>query len=348
MNRFGISLFALFVLFACCFPLNAQVHVEDEPFDVEEVEVEVSDPQFAPGKQPFPSLSTMMRLTQLTLEMEQQGKTLHLRREMEGIGYEKLIGLSEAQSAHLDSQQSMIFQENYGKTFMDRQERLLHWTELSADEFNQLENEYIASHRKARNDAEAIYREALTPIQFQNVMEYELAVPPCFSYFFGDADDDVVLLNLSAYEALDLSEEQKKMMQEFQKALDAQWKDFFEEYMEFASESFALMQSSTQEGLSEENKQNLVKKLEKLTERKKSISQKNRKTINEILTQEQKDRLAALREEMPKKLAAIREELAKQVAESSDDSWKDSWKPGDPLPEEAVPSQREPRFPFKF
>ena len=40
-----------------------------------------------------------------------------------------------------------------------------------------------------------------------------------------------------------------------------------------------------------------------------------------------------------------KEELDKKA---KDDSWKDAWKPGDPLPEGATPPTQERRFPFRM
>lgn len=346
MSRFGISLFSSLLFFPWCFPFNAQEPVAEQGDSVVSIETyEIP-------------VSTSTRLFQLMIEAEQQGKTLFFRMDSEGEEYEKLIGLSEAQSTYLDSQLELSQEDE--DNFDEYIKRLNQLAEHSAEEFNQFENTVIQFYSEALDKMETLIGETLTPIQLQKAMEYELTVPSSFFSTFadfleenGEENGNFLPLNFAAYEVLNLSEEQKELMLELQKEIRSEIKVFFEVYagyfdlstkglMEFL-EQFAEMSEEEQQGFMEK----LEEKMEKLQGRVKAVSQKLHEKINEILTPEQKDRLAAIREDVSQKLASIREELEKRDQENSDDeSWKNSWKPGDPLPEGTVPPQRKPRFPL--
>ena len=78
-------------------------------------------------------------------------------------------------------------------------------------------------------------------------------------------------------------------------------------------------------------------------------SQVSKARVLALLTPEQTAKYERILTEWPKKLEQLKTDwLAKQKEKGpEDDAWKKSWKPGDPLPEGAVPPYRPRRaFPL--
>ncbi len=70
--------------------------------------------------------------------------------------------------------------------------------------------------------------------------------------------------------------------------------------------------------------------------------------MNALLTTEQKAKLDKIREDWPKKLEQLRADWKwkQEKKKPEDDSWRDAWKPGDPVPEGAVAPRIRKPFPF--
>ena len=70
--------------------------------------------------------------------------------------------------------------------------------------------------------------------------------------------------------------------------------------------------------------------------------------IHALLTKEQTAKLEKLLADWPAKLEQIRADwkAAQAKKKPEDDSWREAWKPGDPVPEGAVPPRPRKAFPF--
>lgn len=322
MSRFGFTFFVLALFLGTTLPLLAQTNTPEKKNEI----------TFSPGP------STMMRMFQFMTVAEQQGKTMFLK--LGENEFQHFIGLTPAQELHLGPQLDAL-EEKYNQTGRDYIEQLNNWQNLSPEALGKLEDEFVAFYDQGLSEASTIVQGTLTPEQIQKAQMHALTVPSMMSQFLGEP----FMLNFSALEALDLSEEQKEKLAKVQEEMKSETDEFFKEL----TDTLQTLLPKNGEEPSEELQKKIMETVGKLQEKGKSLAKKHQTQAEGILTKEQKEKLDTIREEMPKKLAEIREEIAKKAKENpEDESWKDSWKPGDPLPEGAVPPPRKPRFPIRF
>jgi Spy/CpxP family protein refolding chaperone len=267
-----------------------------------------------------PSPAFMFRIFQVMHEANREGKLLfgHLLEEEDEDGsLKELLGISEAQRLHFDTKMQAIEKRFDGDDFDKGPE------DDSPDAFAGWEDKEIELYSQAFDEMDTVVRETLTPFQLQALREYDLVNP---------LDVEEIMLgvstNFDAYEALDLSEEQREQLKEILEEEVAQSQKMFEEIEKTLSNPGENLEES---GFLEKGKANAVKIREK---------------IQKILTPQQRERLDQLKEEISKKLAQIKEKKASEPPKE-DDSWKDAWKPGDPIPEEFQQPTPPIRFPRK-
>ncbi len=267
------------------------------------------------------------------LKVEAAGKTGFYRWENDKAFYHSQLDISEAQSSLLE-ERVLELENQFNDRFVGLVHRVKNWRELPPEELPELEEEFFGTLTMGWDAFDAAHREILTPEQLERAKELDLALP---SPIFGDLD---LVVNFAAYEALGLNEEQNEKLAEIQNEMASEQQRFADEFKDFLKKAFAGQ--ITDETEINEGTAKIVNEAQARTK-------KIREAIREILTPEQRKRLDEIREEVPKKLQAFREALKKKQAENpEDDSWKKSWKPGDPMPEGAVPPRRPSRFPRGF
>ncbi len=282
-----------------------------------------------------------------TLAYRFQGEAYRFQGE-EGFGdcFHSLVGISESQQKHLDEKLNRLNDDSFNEA-QEKFERVNRWRELSPEELVQADEEVGPFFRTQFEKSDSIFKETLTPPQLQAAREYELTLPSVVSQLVGQISNDPenvpdITLNFDAYQALDLSDEQKEKLAELQKESDKEMQPILDDVKKLME---ILLEDQAND--KEPDMEKLTLKVLAIRDKAASNAKKTKEKLEQNLTPEQRERLAKIREEMPQKLAKIKEELAKKKAEPQrDDSWKDAWKPGDPLPEGVEPQQPKRRFPF--
>jgi len=174
------------------------------------------------------------------------------------------------------------------------------------------------------------------------------------------------------FEALDLSDEQRKQLDEIKKGMEAEFQKFadrdvdvrwrthekhLEEYRKLeASETdpqkrmrITLDNRQAVEETVRKANPDLVREMDEVTKSRKELSEQLKIKMFDVLTDEQWNRMLDLIDNPPeyvKKMLAERREREKSA--SSTGAWQpgpNSWKPGDPIPEGYRQQRSEGRFP---
>ena len=286
-----------------------------------------------------PGPTTVIRYMQFFIQREQEGKLISLRSEtMNPEIYQEMIGFSDTQKKYIGDKQDEIA-EKMQSTENEIFEKLNRWQELSPEELTATEDRFFDVLSTAIDELDASLRETMTPVQLQKALEFELAAPSFFlSSLLGGEE---LSMNFAAYDALELTDEQKGEIGKIKDEMNKDAESIFSEVKELTTVALSEMEKE----FSEETHVKLFEKLAAISEKAKALVKKSQEKVREKLTKEQREELDSIREEHAKKIAKIKEELAKKA---KDDSWKDAWKPGDPLPEGAVPPVKERRFPIRM
>ena len=293
-----------------------------------------------------PGPSTVVRMFQEIWRAENQGKNTTFAIANNDDELQSFANISESQWKFLkeklhDAGESL---DEEGRGVM---ESLNRWQELSEEEIAQHNDTFGTLLEKLFDTTDSIIAETLTPPQLQLIREYQLVVPGTVAEMLAETGLNIpeILVNFGAYEALDLSEEQKealaKLQEESQKEMQPIWNDVK------ALAEYAYEKAQNAKSAEELDIQEIITKAKGILDKAAPLAKKTREQIEESLTPEQKERLAQIREEVPLRLAKIKEELEKKKAEAAkDESWKDAWKPGDPIPEHLKAPEPKRRFPF--
>ena len=314
-----------------------------------------TEPEPKPEKEPIifsPGPSTSVRAMQEMLRLESQGKhtALYFVEDEEFLPF---VGISEAQRIYLrkklDAHEQ--FEVENATNFVNSLNR---WQELPAEELARFEDAFFTFYEKSVNISDSIFEEALTPSQLQLVSEYHLATPGFIARVFTSipgADTDQLAeigVKFAAYEALGLSDEQKEALAKLQKESEEEMRPLWGDAKMFLEDFFEKAKNAESQEDADKLMQEILVKANELKDKATAITKKTKEKLEANLTPEQMERLAQIREEVPKKLAKIKKELEKKKAEAQDDSWKDAWKPGDPIPEHLQAPEPKRRFPFKL
>ncbi|MGL6197093.1 MAG: hypothetical protein ACRC2T_19960 [Thermoguttaceae bacterium] len=193
---------------------------------------------------------------------------------------------------------------------------------------------------KVIDEIQAKFEEVLTPEQLQQMKEYELVAPSVLETVYGSDEAAMfpTLPNFGAYSALDLSEEQLHQLDAIQAEAEADFKTQFDELKNILKETGGSLIDPNNEKLRDLKAKNAEK------------FQNLRLKVHGILTPEQLARL----EELESKITTKQKKAAQSTAsETNGDTepkeWRpdaNSWKPGDPLPEDMKVDIKPPtRFP---
>ena len=306
-----------------------------------------TEPEAPPRVIFSPGPSTSVRLFQKILRLEE--KSPWLLADADEV--QAFVGISEAQKNHLNERLKFV-----DETLNDKEARLLveslnRWQELPEEEITRLDDALAVVLEKAIDMTDSIVTETLTQPQLQSMREYALVTPSVFEIqlaeILGDGPDHVTefTVNFGAYEALDLAGEQKETLAKLQKKSQEDMQPVWNDVKTFLESMHEKAQSEDFDF----DFQEIIPKIDAIRDRAASLAKQTRETIKEHLTLEQRERLAEIREEVPKRLAKIKEEFEKKKAEAAkDESWKDAWKPGDPIPEDLRVPEPQRRFPFRM
>jgi hypothetical protein len=241
--------------------------------------------------------------------------------------YQAALGMSADQVTQLAKKQAEM-----GKGISTALvERLVRIDELSPEDVSLLDNDFRASIWKDIEIGQASLEATLTPEQLQQMQELDLALANI------DAEATVFpTVNLNAYNVLGLSDGQKKELEKLKNKTEAETIDFMKGYFK---ETLKVFQG---QALTPEDAEAQIKKGAAMTARIKA-------SVLALLTREQTAKYEQILAEWPKKIEQLKADwLTKQKEKKpEDDEWKKSWKPGDPIPEGAVPPYRPRRaFPL--
>ena len=262
--------------------------------------------------------------------------------------YQAMLGMSSEQVTQL-AQKRFESYENTKENNYDILEQLVHFDDFSPEEVLLLEQNFRQLIRADFENEEKHLKEVLTSEQLQRIAELELV-----------GDREFPTLNPRAYASLGLSEKQ-------QEELTALLWESKTEILEVQLGMIRGMQKIANEVLAdyltpEDTPEDFDKKIkalpkeeiqkiedtlkiyaEKILQKQKSTYERIVTKINELLTPQQREKY----ENLKKELEHRQKELIAQQKEKGpvDNSWMDSWNPGDPVPEGAVAPQPPSRFP---
>ena len=177
----------------------------------------------------------------------------------------------------------------------------------------------------------------------------------------------------SMFEALDLSDDQKEQLAGIKKEMEPEFEKIvdrmaglhlaFEEKfqdenagkldgVENGSEELKRILENARKKVRESNPE-LQREMDETTESGKALAQNLKFRMFDVLTDEQMERMADLIDNPPdyakKVLARMRKQFGNDDLQTSSE-WKpgpNSWKPGDPIPEEYLQQRQERRFPSR-
>lgn len=202
----------------------------------------------------------------------------------------------------------------------------------SIDEMNNLlaEGEQLIFERFEKVQAQIL--EEIGPERLMNLRRVGLQIASHIT------DNNSSIIDFKAYEYLDLTEEQKKQMT----ALREQYLKGFEEYIKGRDEmieqytDLEIKWAQKGEEAVKENMEAIRAEIEIVEKKGKKVSEKFQEVlksvqskIGQLLTSEQTERLERIVAATPDWLKFEK----KTEAATKDDAWKDSWKPGEPVPE---------------
>jgi hypothetical protein len=267
-----------------------------------------------------------------------------------------LIGMTSKQVTQMAQKRFELYENTKDETF-DALEQLVHFDDLSPEEILALKEQFRNLSREDLENARKIYEEVLAPEQLQQLAELELV---------ENLNNDFPTLNPRAYASLGLSDKQQEELANLLRESKAEIKEamlaLIREMPKLVKEVFASYIASNEDASAEEIEALLqtlppeeMKKIEdkiqalgeKNLQKQKTTGERFAKKINELLTPQQREKYVNLKKELSAKLERIRkEQTAKQKDKKPEDyEWLKSWKPGDPVPEGAVPPLPPSRFP---
>ena len=277
------------------------------------------------------------------MQAESQGQTAIFRftngqSNEEIVAYGAALGIS-AEQQEVFSALRQDFQESFDKFQSAAMSEMVRFNEMTPDEVTDLGNDFRKNVQTIITDAQTDFDEILSPEQKQRAQELELVMPSMFdnSPFFK-TNEGIPITNLTSYEALGLSDEQKAEMKKIQEKHGKELADLMKE----GAQTAIAANFSDDEAAKT--------KLAFLRTKGSVIQARIRARILSVLTKEQRAKLEKIREDLPKKLKKLVEnaKAKKKDEKPGGEAWKpdeNSWKPGDPLPESAIPPKTD-RKPF--
>ncbi len=172
-------------------------------------------------------------------------------------------------------------------------------------------------------DAEAKAAEILTPAQIAKFREFDLHMNQQMQ------QAGLPFFNFESYAALDLTSEQQKRLHEI--------RDGFRKEQMAQMEEFSKLLPKPGEKPDPKKMQEMMEKQHELGEKGKKLYTRMKAKVLAILTKEQTATLEKILQKTPDCMTSMLKRRTlppPQIDEKKYDAWKESWKPGDPIPEE--------------
>lgn len=208
-------------------------------------------------------------------------------------------------------------------------------------------------HEESHNDFEKI----LTPEQLRSVHEMEIALLP-----------ELGIMNPGMFEALDLTEEQKEKLETVKEELKKDFEDLIEASLKVQNEIKDILHEAIKGSEDTGSYEGFTKAMNKAAqdgkvrekveqirlkymERGRQLMSRLKIKMLDVLTVEQLDRMQKLIDHPHDFLAKFlkqirsRRELAEKAGQQP--QGLDSWRPGDPIPEEYLKERKARQFPTK-
>ncbi len=275
----------------------------------------------APQVPPSPGDKLLMLAQPQLMGLVAEGKfvpVMLLREHGEKPEFQAATGISPEQVATMEAYSESLEEKDFIGPIEELEKRAAETED--PDELAALTDQAVAVMRGVVDKFDEKLRETVTPEQMLRLRELELQAD-----VFGD--EEFLLVNFGGYEALELTEEQRK-----------QFDALREEYLADVKDELALLMGATDRELDEEEEKALTEKLQKRTALVKA-------KILALLTPEQAKKFERLMANRPAFLDAPG--TASDAAVPENDEWKKSWKPGDPVPEGYEAPQPKGGFPFR-
>ncbi len=258
--------------------------------------------------------------------------------------YQEALGLSADQVTWLAAKE-VEWMERSEPLWLQWWPELRRYEMLSPEELANLEERIRQDTRLIFTEGQTVIDEVLTPEQKQRAQELELVLEstlpwPSPNLFFDGEEAMAPFANLNAYEALGLSDEQNEALTKLQRKSGKELSELMEEAAKSMTELWQRSDDETDEKYEKERKA--------LGEKAKTLKAQIRAKVLALLTKEQVAKLDQLLVDLPKKLKQLEADWKTEQAKKKpeDDAWREAWKPGDPVPEGAVPPRVRKPFPF--
>jgi hypothetical protein len=292
------------------------------------------------------------------LESEIRGMSKY--HNLEAAMTQTLLGMTSEQVTRI-AQKQFELHENTKDEAYDILEQLARFDDFAHEEMLVLTQNVREVLREQFENGRKIQEEILTPEQLQRLAALELIM---------NSENDIPTLNPQSYASLGLSDQQQEELVTIFRESKAELKEItlsmiygmqelakeilspYRTPNEDDSESFNKKLAMLFETLPQEEIRTIEQKVEaffaeKSPRKQNAIIERIETKINALLTLQQREQYAKLKKELSEQLELARkEQIAKQKEKKPEDyEWLNSWKPGDPIPEGAVPPLPPSRFP---
>ena len=317
----------------------------------------VSEPGDAPPKEFFLSHQALDFTASTVVDELLESQILGMPRypfdgnDVEVAATQILLGMTAEQVALL-AQRRFEQHENTKDESFDIFGQLTRFDKLLPEEILFLEQRLRFEIQEQDEGTRRIKDEVLTPEQIQLLAELDLVKQARFP-----------TLNPQAYASLGLSDKQQEELANLFRESKAEvieatlapvrnmrelFQELFNTYGTPGEEFGEVMKKMTELPEEERTKMNdrIGGMMRESLERNKAVAEQIETRIGELLTPQQRERFANLKKKLERRWG---DQIAKQrERESKGNIWvpgPDSWKPGDPVPEGAVPPRPPGRFP---
>ncbi|MDR3110350.1 MAG: Spy/CpxP family protein refolding chaperone [Planctomycetaceae bacterium] len=236
------------------------------------------------------------------------------------------IGIDKELSESIKKKQMEIM----GKMGNDMMPMFKEIAEAKTDEeIDKFADKMIDRQVKMIKESAEVVNKELKPQQIEKLKELRVVTA-------SPNDGQNFLFDFGQYEVLNLTDEQKKKIAVIKAEHFVTFNPVLKKIMEIQQRNMDRMFES--DGKPNEE---IQKEMKEAAEPLVKLNAATRARILALLTKEQTDKLDKIFSNAPKYLA-VRVGLIKENEDK--DAWKKSWKPGDPIPEGAVPENKTPRI----
>ena len=246
--------------------------------------------------------------------------------------YLSLVGVSKDEMSEIDR----FLQEEIENSLSSRLDPLVMQAAETDDEaeLKKIGDEFASIFSEAIDKAKGKIEEVLTPEQITNIRRTNLQLG---ATEIGPAEQ-FPIVDYHVYSILDLSDEQK------QKITDICAK-YEKEQLAMADKVMKQVDELTKEQEANPDKMaEITKKQEKLVEEGKQLVARIKTEIESVLTKSQLADWKKILTDLPPYVVKQRKANGLPIPDGADDSWKDSWKPGDPIPDNMRSAPRKGGF----